>query len=125
MQMAVPRFSNATVEQIEASTIAECIANTDIASRTAKNLLQSWLDEKKMDDDLTAINIERLNEILPQFILEARKGNGDSYPAHIYTQTSTVFKWSAALVASQQSFVWYQHVHCSGSRIQSNSNEFG
>ena len=78
--MAV-RFASVSEADVDASIVPARVENTDAATRTAVNAFQSWMTEKLFLDDLSTISNERLNELVPRFILEARKANGDPYPA--------------------------------------------
>jgi hypothetical protein len=82
MASELPRFASASSEELEQSTTKERIVNTDTASKTAFNAVAAWMTEKEFKDDLTTVSFERLESLLPQFLLEARKHDGSEYPAH-------------------------------------------
>jgi len=70
MASELPRFASASSEELELSTTKERIANTDTASKTAFNAIQAWMLEKEIKNDLTTVSFERLEALLPQFLLE-------------------------------------------------------
>ena len=84
MAAELPRFASASSEELEQSIVKERVANSDIAAKTAFNAVSAWMGEKEIKDDLqtVSISLERLEVLLPQFLLEARKKDGSEYPAH-------------------------------------------
>ena len=82
MAAELPRFASASSEELEQSIVKERVANSDIAAKTAFNAVSAWMGEKEIKDDLQTVSLERLEVLLPQFLLEARKKDGSEYPAH-------------------------------------------
>ena len=76
------RFASASEVQIASSTLKSKVKNTDATTQNAINQFSAWCDEKKKDVDLSTISDSDWNQIIPQFIIEARKKNGEEYPAN-------------------------------------------
>jgi integrase len=82
MAAELPRFASVSSEEISQSTVKGRVLNSDVAAQTGLNAFSAWVVEKGFKDDLSTSSFERFEELIPQFLLEARKKDGSEYPAH-------------------------------------------
>ena len=70
------RFAVISQEKREQLIADKDAKNTKRATKVAWNALQSWLQARKKAMDPATISKEDLDELLAQFILDARQQNG-------------------------------------------------